>query len=205
MTDPLAAGEQTVRELLGFEVDVALDLLEPFHPIAGGALQLERLDLADILVARECRRITSFGISPACSESTPARAIASSMASFVPDPILKCAVWAASPISTMLPWYHCSQSTRLNLSQADDPRRWWAFETSGWPSRRSANNVRRARSTERVHRLDARRAPVAFRRLDDERRPVVIEAVGVEVEPPPLRLPEVERERVELDAGCRAR
>ena len=56
VADPLAAGEKTVRELLGFEAGVTLDLLEPFHPIAGRALQLEGLDLADVLVALECGR-----------------------------------------------------------------------------------------------------------------------------------------------------
>ncbi len=54
----------------------------------------------------------------------------------------------------------------------------------------------------RVHRFDACGAPVALRRFDDERRPVVIEAVGVEIEPAPFRLAEVERERIELDASA---
>src|SRR5580692_2461549 len=54
--DPLAPGQQAVRELLGFEVGVTLDLLEPLHAIAGRALELEGLDLAHILVPLERRR-----------------------------------------------------------------------------------------------------------------------------------------------------
>ena len=44
-----------------------------------------------------------------------ARATASSIASFVPDPIVKCAVWAASPMSTMRSRCHDSQRTVTKL------------------------------------------------------------------------------------------
>ena len=51
VADALAAGEQAVGELLRLEVDVALDLLEPFHAIAGGALQFQSFDFAVGLIA----------------------------------------------------------------------------------------------------------------------------------------------------------
>ena len=50
----------------------------------------------------------------------------------------------------------------------------------------------------RLHLVDAGREPVVLRRLDDERGPVFVEAVGVEIEPAPLRLREIEGEGVEL-------
>ncbi len=65
--------------------------------------------------------------------------MASSIASFVPEPIEKCAVCAASPISTRLPWCQRLQSTRWKLSQAE-PRRWAALLMSRWPSRYFANS-----------------------------------------------------------------
>ncbi len=57
-----------------------------------------------------------------------------SMASLVPEPMEKCAVAAASPISTMLRYDHFSQSTRGKLSHAE-PRMCDAFEIKRWPPR----------------------------------------------------------------------
>jgi hypothetical protein len=51
--------------------------------------------------------------------SAEARAIASSIASLVPEPIEKWAVCAASPISTRLPCHHCSQRIVLNEIHAE--------------------------------------------------------------------------------------
>src|SRR5271155_4482187 len=64
--------------------------------------------------------------------------IALSMASLVPDPMEKCAVAAASPISTMLPYDHFSHSTRGKFSQAE-PRMCAAFDINLWPPRYLAN------------------------------------------------------------------
>ena len=44
VTDALAAGQQAVGELLGLEVRVARDVLEPLHGVAGGVLQLQHLE-----------------------------------------------------------------------------------------------------------------------------------------------------------------
>ena len=46
-----------------------------------------------------------------CARKAAASAMESSMASFVPDPMEKCAVWAASPTSTVFPWCHRPQET----------------------------------------------------------------------------------------------
>ena len=53
--DALARGEEAVRELLRVEMRVARDVLEPFHAVAGRALQLERLEVALLLIALETR------------------------------------------------------------------------------------------------------------------------------------------------------
>ena len=50
-----------------------------------------------------------------------------SMASLVPEPMEKCAVAAASPISTMFRYDHFSQSTRGKFSHAE-PRMCAAFD-----------------------------------------------------------------------------
>ena len=44
VTDPLTAGEQAIRELRRFELDVSRDVLEPFHPVASRALELQGLE-----------------------------------------------------------------------------------------------------------------------------------------------------------------
>ena len=75
--------------------------------------------------------------------SAPARAIASSRASLVPEPTEKCAVCAASPISTIgtvpsLAGAQCVQVlqiTRGNLIQIAEPRRCVALVSSASPSR----------------------------------------------------------------------
>ncbi len=53
MTDALATGEQTVGELLRREVRITRDVLEPFHAVARGALQLEHLHVALLAVGAE--------------------------------------------------------------------------------------------------------------------------------------------------------
>ncbi|MCY1246440.1 hypothetical protein D9M72_596730 [compost metagenome] len=59
--------------------------------------------------------------------------MASSIASLVPEPMAKCAVWALSPIRTtwLLPlkWLHFSQINRPKFSQAE-PRTWRALVIS---------------------------------------------------------------------------
>src|SRR5579862_8297289 len=56
------------------------------------------------------------------------------MASLVPEPTEKCAVAAASPISTMFSYDHLSHSTRGKFSHAE-PRKCDAFDISRWPPR----------------------------------------------------------------------
>ena len=60
--------------------------------------------------------------------------MALSSASLVPEPTEKCAVAAASPISTTFSCDQVSHSTRLKLSQAE-PRRCRALVISRWPPR----------------------------------------------------------------------
>ncbi len=94
----LAPRQQRVGELLRLHRDVALDVLEPLRRIARGVLQPQRLGHALVLIRGE--RVRRAGRPAASSRAS---AIASSIASLVPDPIEKCAVCAASPMSTMFP------------------------------------------------------------------------------------------------------
>jgi hypothetical protein len=95
VADALAAREQRVGELLGRQVDVAVDVLEPLGRVARRVLDLQHLDAAHRLVVLE-RAGEVAGRRPMQRASS----IASSRASLVPEPIEKCAVCAASPIST---------------------------------------------------------------------------------------------------------
>ncbi len=68
------------------------------------------------------------------SRKAPASAIASSIASLVPEPIEKCAVWAASPSSTTLPKCQRSQVTVGKRRQIE------RLASSGWPESQGANS-----------------------------------------------------------------
>ena len=62
MADALAASQQAVGELKRVEADVAVNGLEPFGGVAGGALQLEHLDPAFGFIGDEARiQIFGFG------------------------------------------------------------------------------------------------------------------------------------------------
>ena len=135
-----------------------------------------------------------------------ASSIASSSASLVPEPIEKCAVCAASPISTSRreagrgssQCTQRSQTTRGKRIHCVEPRRWLTFEISGWPSRYSTKSFSQkaiASSFSIVSRPAARQTLLG--RLDDEGRGVVVEAVGVRLEPAVLGLLEGEGERLE--------
>ena len=60
------------------------------------------------------------------------------MASFVPEPIEKCAVWAASPSSTTLP--RCQLSLRTSRKLVHSER----LLMSRWPCSSSANSASQA-------------------------------------------------------------
>ena len=50
MRQALTSGKQTIGELLGFELRVALDILEPFGGVARGVLDLEHFERAFRLI-----------------------------------------------------------------------------------------------------------------------------------------------------------
>src|SRR5512140_3374248 len=73
-------------------------------------------------------------MSSPCVLNAHANATASSIASFVPDPIEKCAVCAASPSSTTFPEHQRRLRTVTNPSHLE------LFASSGRPPSSSANN-----------------------------------------------------------------
>ena len=195
VADALAARQQRVGELLGRQVDVAVDVLEPLGRVARRVLDLQHLDAAQRprSAAAPPRR------SPGCWPIERASSIASSSASLVPEPIEKCAVWAASPIRTTGGRRTWPRVVEVHPALADDAR-------EADPLRRAAQ-VRRVRdqrvAVERLgeqllaerdrvfllHRVEAGGAPDVLGRLDDEGRGVVVEAVGVRLEPAVLASP----------------
>ena len=191
VADALRAREQRVVELHRIEMQIALDVLEPLGRVARRALQPQHLGPALAL--------RSDGTPPAIVGSVcrySASAIALSSASFVPEPTEKCAVAAASPISTRFSCDHCSHCTRWKLSHAD-PRRCLALVASRCPPRFLAK-MRLARRDRLLlaHAVEAEPAPGGLRALDDERRRLGIELVGVRPNPAVLRLLEDEGEGV---------
>ena len=126
MRDAEAAGEQVEGELERLGVVVALHRFEPLEARLGGALEALHLRPPAGLVRRE-----RGGNRRAPSLSAAASAIASSIASLVPEPTEKCAVWAASPSSTTFP--ECQRAFRTvgNRRQMERlARRRWPWSSS---------------------------------------------------------------------------
>ena len=104
-------------------------------------------------------------------------------------------------------WTQLWQTTRGKRIHCAEPRRWLAFDISGWPSRYFGEQLLAERDRfVLLHRRRGRpRARRVSGRLDDEGRGVVVEAVGVGLEPAVRGLLEGEREGLEAACGCRAR
>ena len=141
-----------------------------------------------------------------CSWTHAASASASSIASFVPDPIEKCAVCAASPSSTTLPCRQRSLRTVVKLIHRE------LFACTAWSCRMPAKrrrisamlssslspgaNARSARA------LEPCPPPHVVVHLDDERAPGGVVRVSVNLHDPVRRVDDVELERVEDEVGA---
>ena len=188
--------EQRERELQRRLAHVSLGLLEPRERRLRGALQaldlrppagLVRLEPArDGLVRRQrSRRRASRG-------ARVLSATASSMAMRVPDPTEKCAVCAASPMSTMRSTDHgrvtivgnCRQMLRFVLSAM-------AVELVG------EQPLQKRRALVLGRAIEARGAPRLVAALDDERRAARLVLVRVHAPQAVLVALEIERERRE--------
>ena len=168
--DAQRAGEQVEGELDRRQVHVALGVLEPLEAHLRGALQaLHRRD-----AARPRRRRGRPGRSP-WPRARGTSTIASSIASFVPEPTEKCAVCAESPTSTTFSWCQRSLRTVPKLRQME------RFCCSRCPASSSANSSsQNAIVSCSVGAVEARRAPRLLPRLDDERRMPALVLVGMD-------------------------
>ena len=112
----------------------------------------------------------------------------------------KCAVWAASPISTTwlvpLKWLQRPQIRRWKLSQAE-PRRWRALVISVRAVQHLGEQVfAEGDRAVLVELVQAVRLERLLGGLDDEGRGLVVELVDVRLEPAVLGAAEVEGEGV---------
>ena len=177
---------------------VARDVLEPFGRVARRRLQAKDFDLAFFLVG--LKDLLDVGIAPL---EVVGQIIASSSASLVPEPMEKCAEWAASPISTMLSLLQVSVSTRGKLIQTLDPRRWLALDMSGMAIEMVGEQLlAEPDALVRVHLAEPGGLPGLVGGFDDEGRGVRVELVGVNLEPAPLGLLEDEGEGVQQLLGA---
>ena len=198
--DALRAGQQRIRELLGLELHVSLDVLEPLGRIARRVLDLQHLDAALGFVALQ--RLVQ--VAPVLGDRRRQR-----------DGVLERELGSRADreMRRVRRIAHQHQRCLAVAAAAMHPRR--AHHA------RKANPLRRAAQVRRVahqsvafehlgeqplakrnrfflaHLVEPGRAPHALGRLDDEGRRVVIEAVRVGLEPAPRRGLEVEGERLE--------
>ena len=198
MADALAAGEQAVCELLGLQVHVAVDVLEPLHPISGGALQLERFGLALALVLSQRRHDVSGALAQYPRErhrilhgqlgTRPDAEVRGVRGIADEDDVAMVPALAQDPLEGQ-PDRRAAQVPRVGDQRL--------------PSRRSAKSASQnaTDSAVSIWSIPAR-LPVLLRGLDDERRPLGIEAIRVEDEPAPGGLAKVEGERIELPAAA---
>ena len=130
------------------------------------------------------------------------------MASLVPEPMEKCAVWAASPSSTTFPSCQLSQRRVAKLSQRE------LLASSAWspstPPNSSADPLDRGlvrlagrQVAGRGRQLaEAGRPPDGVVHLDDERAAGRVVGVAVHLHDAERRLLDVELERVEDQVGA---
>ena len=100
--------------------------------------------------------------------SDPTRAMASSMASLVPEPTEKCAVWAASPASTTFSWCHFSFRMVGKLRQTE------RLEISRCP----ANSSRQSRSQKAIVPASSARSIPAERHVSSRASTMNVERPG---------------------------
>ena len=185
--DRLGAGHDAEGELHGIEIPEAVDMLEPDQRHVGGVLGLLDLLAPAVLVGLQARHRPSARCAIAS-----ASAIASSIASLVPEPIEKCAVALASPSSTML-----SLTQRL-LRIIGKLRHIERLVSSGWPSRNQPK-ISAIRSADCCSLRPFE--PGALERLgiglENPGRAADFILIGVGDERPPLGLLEDEGEGVE--------
>ncbi len=125
------------------------------------------------------------------------------MASLVPEPIEKCAVWAASPTSTTLPCDQCGTRTVTKLIHLE------LLASSGRPCSASSNSWEAERDRalvadsgrELAGAVQAGCAPHVDVGLDDERAPLQAVGIGVGLKDPVLGLGDEELERVIDEVG----
>ena len=100
VADALGTGEQGIHELLGLErVGIAAaDHLEPFHGVARRVLDARDVDAAALLVSREHRRDLVGRVADQAELAGELDGVLER--ELGPEPMAKCAVWAASPMST---------------------------------------------------------------------------------------------------------
>jgi hypothetical protein len=109
--DAPAPRQQLKRERQRVELRVPDDVLEVPGRLPRGLLEPLHDRLAFQLVLRQrCLQL----VRPGNTASAFASEMASSIASLVPLPIVKCAVCAASPSSTTFPWCHDSHRQVTN-------------------------------------------------------------------------------------------
>jgi hypothetical protein len=134
VADALAAGQQRIGELLGRHADITVDVLEPFGGVARRVLDAQHLDAAlGLVVVQRARQV---GTAAADAAHQLDRVLEAQLGARADE---KCAVWAASPISTTgaRPLW-CTQRwqiTRGKRIHCADPRRCAALDISAWPSR----------------------------------------------------------------------
>ena len=184
MTDALAAAEQRKGKLLGLQMYVAFDVLEPDHAIARRALQLERLDFPLGLIAGQRSRHIA---STAAEHLRQRDRVFHRQLGAGADRKMRGMRGIADQHDVVL-----EPALAQHAVEFQPDRR--AAQMAGIGDQRLAVEqigkqlLAKGDRLIGLHLVDAGLEPGLFRGLDDEGRPFLVEAIGMQVEPAPLRL-----------------
>ncbi len=197
VADALAAGEQRIGELLGRQVGVARDVLEPLGRVARGVLDAQHFDAARRFVVFERRHQVAGLRADAAREFDR---VFQRQLGTRSDREMRCVRGIAHQHDGRAavdvhpaPAHHARKTDPLRrAAQVGRVRHQLvAVQVLGEQALAEGDGVFL------LHRLQAGLAPHLFGRLDDEGGRVGVEAVGVRLEPAMLGLLEGEGERVE--------
>ena len=198
VADALASREQIVGELLWLQMHVPVDVLEPLHAIARRALELERLDLALLLIARE--RAADVAAMAEQHARERERVLHRELGPGADAEVRRmCGVADQDDVLVVptLAQHVLEHHPRIGALQM--PR--IGHECAALEPVLEHLLAHRDRLRQ-LHLVHPRATPRPLGHLHDHRRPILVEAIRVEIEPPPLGLLEVEGERVELGGAA---
>ena len=195
MADPLAAREQRIGELIRFERDVSLHVLEPLHGVACGILQPQCLDHPFVLIRRQRLGNLALGRQRAGQSNGVFHGQLGAGPNREVRRVRRVAHEHDVPVTPggVAHAHEVGPGRRQVARVGHQPMPFEPRRKQGFACRHRAVQIQPVEPGAAPRRL------IAF---DDEGGRVLVEAITVRLEHPVLVLDEVERERSERERGA---